>query len=154
MTHTHTHCNVIPYISYSQSHDATRSPKAPWGEKCSARLIFLTGYMAISQKKVPPQHIYLLCLHLINPLNKWKRAPTRCHHIYLQACLKVDTPKCCYPKEGGLWKYWWGLLDSWDVFSFTSDACFSMLRMKYTAQGWLCCRTLWCVKADLEDFFV
>lgn len=32
--------------------------------------IFLTDYMAIFQMKVPPHHIYLLSLHLINPLNK------------------------------------------------------------------------------------
>lgn len=32
----------------------------------------VTDYLAISQMKVPPQPIYLLSLHLINPLNKWK----------------------------------------------------------------------------------
>lgn len=148
---TDTHTNVIPLIKYSQNHDATRSLKAPWREKCSVRLIFLTDYFAISQKKVPPQHIYLLSLHLINLLNKWKRATTRCHHIYLQAYLKVDTPKCCYSKEGGLWKYRWGLLDSCDVFSFMLNAFFSMMRMEYTAQALLCC-ILWYIKAGLKIF--
>lgn len=67
----------------------------PWStltRKMLVRHIFFilfTDYMAISQVKVPLQHINLLSVHLINPVNRWNWATTRCHHIYLQACLKV-----------------------------------------------------------------
>lgn len=110
--------------------------------------------MVISQTKVPPQHIYLLSLHPINPLNKWKWATTRCHHIYLQACLKVHTPKCCYSKSGWTVEILMGLFDSSDVFFSMLDVCFSMMRMENTAQVSLCCWILWYIKAGLEDFFV
>lgn len=67
---------------------------------------------------------------------------------------QVHTPKSYYSEGGGLRKYWRGLLDSWDIYSFKLDDCFNVIMEEYMAQSH-CVVVVFCyMKLGLEDYCI